>query len=392
MPYRIRKRESVTSAVRRIVREETDKAVGDLLSVPGGRIKGIHEARKCIKKVRATLRLAQPKLGEHFAPANQAYRDISRQLSGPRDAEAIIESLDKLVTSVSDAQHQEVFARIREALVARRDAVVAQSADLNDKVAGLAQLLTEVRTASEHWVIRPDSFASLAAGLERAYRRGRKAMKEAFRAPTDMHFHEWRKEVKAHWYHVRLLRGIWPKVMVALEGELGLLADLLGDDHDLAVLRDVLAGEAWEDGDKGEMKPILALIRKRRQQIRKAGHSLAQHLYVEKASALRKRFGRYWDIWHREARGTEEFQVSGPGDQAEPPPEIVVEAGSPAPEPVDEAADSGADAGPNAQSADASDGDKGEADGAERSMEESPVVGSIHIVTDSLPRGSGRVV
>ena len=46
MPYRFRKRESVTTAIRRIVREETNKAVADLASVPKGRTKGIHEARK----------------------------------------------------------------------------------------------------------------------------------------------------------------------------------------------------------------------------------------------------------------------------------------------------------------------------------------------------------
>ena len=360
MPYRFRKRESVTTAIRRIVREETNKAVADLASVPKGRTKGIHEARKCIKKIRATLRLVQPKLGDHFAPANRAYRDISRQLSGPRDAEAMIECLDKLAASVSDSQFDELFKRVRTALVQRRDAIIKQSADLNDKVADLAKLLDEVRAASETWVIRPNSFASLAQGLKRAYQRGRKGMKSAFNAPTDMHFHEWRKEVKAHWYHVRLLRGIWPKVMIALENELSTLADLLGDDHDLAVLRDALAGHLVVAVAGLDLQPILGLIRTRRQQLRRAAHSLAQHLYVEKPNDLRRRFQRYWVIWHREAKGVEEFQVTGPGDQAEPPPDITVE--PPAPEPSDPEAD------------------------------EPPVVGSIHIVSDALPRGSGKVV
>jgi hypothetical protein len=48
-----------------------------------------------------------------------------------------------------------------------------------------------------------------------------------------------------HWYHLRLLRVIWPAQMKGLAAEASRHADLLGDDHDLAVLRMTLA----HDGD-----------------------------------------------------------------------------------------------------------------------------------------------
>ena len=56
-------------------------------------------------------------------------------------------------------------------------------------------------------------------------------------------WHDWRKRAKDVWYQLRLLQDTWPDVMKAMAGQASQLSDLLGDDHDLAVLSTKLEGD-----------------------------------------------------------------------------------------------------------------------------------------------------
>ena len=76
--------------------EQIDQAVA-LLSDPKDPHRSVHESRKCLKRVRALLRLARPALQpETFRSENRRFRDIARALSAARDSQAMLESLAKL--------------------------------------------------------------------------------------------------------------------------------------------------------------------------------------------------------------------------------------------------------------------------------------------------------
>jgi CHAD domain-containing protein len=70
-----------------------------------------------------------------------------------------------------------------------------------------------------------------------SYRRGRQAFTRA-RGTREMEdLHAWRKRVKDLWYHERLLASTCGPTVRGHAKDLDRLSDLLGDDHDLAVLR-----------------------------------------------------------------------------------------------------------------------------------------------------------
>ena len=78
------------------------------------------------------------------------------------------------------------------------------------------------------------------------------------------------------------------------------LADLLGDDHDLAVLRSTLVeldGQIPRDLD-----PVLGLIEHRRAQLQTEAMFLGERLYAEKPKAFVRRLRRYWRAWRNETR------------------------------------------------------------------------------------------
>ena len=83
----------------------------------------------------------------------------------------------------------------------------------------------KARTRARRWRITGDGFNVLARGISKSYKGAQRAMDEAVKEPTAETVHEWRKRVKDHWYHTRLLCPIWPRPMKA-HCE---VADQLGD-------------------------------------------------------------------------------------------------------------------------------------------------------------------
>ncbi len=291
MSYRLTWDESVADGVRRIAREQASEAIaaaGDRERPIAGRV---HAARTRCKKLRGLLRLVGPRLGETFGRENAALRDAARPLSDARDAVVTVAAFDALVTTTKDADRREAAA-VRGWLSGRCAAEADGSIEV--RLGPFADALWLFRERIADWPIKKDGFPTIREGLTDVYREGRRAMRKAFDTEDPIHLHEWRKRGKDHWYQVRLLRDVWKPVMDARRKELDRLADLLGDDHDLFVLRETLADDAPPPADPG---PFLALLEARREDLRSEVRPLGRRIYAEEPRAFRKRMRGYWQAW-----------------------------------------------------------------------------------------------
>jgi hypothetical protein len=106
--------------------------------------------------------------------------------------------------------------------------------------------------------------------------------------------------VKDHWYHIRLLENLWTDMMKAHEKSLKDLETWLGDDHNLAVLRDKIAAEPSFFGGEREVDLTLALIDRRQDQLRENSLSLAERIYEEKPGDFDRRLRHLWETWRHE--------------------------------------------------------------------------------------------
>jgi CHAD domain-containing protein len=80
MSYRLNEHETMSDGIKRVVLEQIDKALGQLQSTNGSRDDAIHDARVCLKKIRAVLRLVQAELdGGIFRQEDVSYRDAGRR-------------------------------------------------------------------------------------------------------------------------------------------------------------------------------------------------------------------------------------------------------------------------------------------------------------------------
>ena len=239
MAFQFKRSESADHAVQRVAREQVDSMIAEV-DAAGQEHATVHNVRKRCKKLRGLIRLVRPQFkgGKTYPQENASYRDAARLLSFMRDAQSIIESYDALVKCYPDEAGLPQIHTIRERLVERREAVAHDDSNMNERIGEFRGLMVKARERIGRWKFRASGFAMLEEGLEKTYSLGRCNMKQAFARPSTESFHEWRKHMKYHWYHCRLLKGIWKDSMKTRIAAARELSELLGDDHDLAVLRE----------------------------------------------------------------------------------------------------------------------------------------------------------
>jgi len=289
MAYRLSIADDVASGVRACAREQLEGAI-ERLEHPGeDRAEAIHEARKHLKKARALLRLVRPALGaKAFRRESDALRDAGRALSQARDADVLVATIDRLAAHAAGRLPAADFAQLREALAAQ-----ASGEALADS-APVAEALREALARVEAWPLEGAGWGAAIAGAGRAYARGRDALAAARADPTVEALHEWRKRVKDLWYHERLLAPAWAEVIGAHGEQAHVLSELLGDDHDLAVLRGRLErGIELPPGAAADLAPLLALVDERRAQLHAQALALGDLLYAEPPKAFARRLERY---------------------------------------------------------------------------------------------------
>ena len=74
---------------------------------------------------------------------------------------------------------------------------------------------------------------------------------------------------------------------------------MLGDEHDLAVLRATLEAEDESFAD-ASTRALLDLVTRRRAELRAAMRSLGDRVFAERPRALAARYGSYWRCWRSE--------------------------------------------------------------------------------------------
>jgi CHAD domain-containing protein len=303
MAYKFRDDEPVGDAVLRCAREQLDQAVGELSEgMNRDPVAAVHNARKAIKKERSLLRLARGSIPRtQRRRENAALREAARALSGARDADVMLASVDQLSERFAGQLPAKTFGAIRKRLESRRAAAPgASSARDTQAVAELGA----VRIRVDEWQLRAGGWKALDSGLLRTYKRGRRALRRARAGRETQALHDWRKRVKDLWYHERLLVPICGRAVRGHAKELHQLADLLGDDHDLALLRrELIEGSIPVAVD---VDAVVKLIEHRREELQTEAFGIGERLYAESPKAFRRRMRRSWRAGRAMMRAAEE--------------------------------------------------------------------------------------
>ncbi len=298
MAYGIGPDEDVAETIVRNAREQLERAELALREQAGADpTKAIHAARRAIKKERSLLRLARESLPPQTRRAtNSRLRDLARSLSSTRDAAVLMQTLDELNDRYAGQLPARAFASARKRLKAVSGSGGPDSApDFARQLDELAAIRTEV----DGWRLAGIGWSAVEAGVLRSYRAGRSAMTLGQREPSDENLHQWRKRTKDVWYHLQLLAPVGGPVVAGQAKQAEALSDLLGADHDLAILREKLL--AMGD-DLIERDGLLGLIDHRRDELQTEALFAGERLFAERRQAFRRRIRRSWKAGRAQAR------------------------------------------------------------------------------------------
>ncbi len=281
--------------VRRVARDRLDDAI-DTLDRLGGLQdesieKSVHDVRKRCKEVRALARLVRSPLAHEFDRFNVIVRDAADAMAPIRDAQAVLATLDDL-RSVRALEPE--LERVRNIQAAAADAATHDLHSGDERIERARAMLVDARKRVKRWQL-PDSFDAIGPDLERNYRRGRRALRDAVDRPTDESVHEWRKSVKTLWYQMRLLEPAAPSTLTPVIETLDHLAEALGDDHDLAVLVERLACDPHRYGGGLQAIKAIEIARAQQELLRLPAFRLGATIYAEKPKAFVARLETYWN-------------------------------------------------------------------------------------------------
>jgi len=282
----------MSEALRRAACAELDAAHA-ALATPPERHRGVHDTRKCLKRIRSLLVLIRPGLPEPvFLNLTERLSAIAKGLAPARDAQALLDAIDKIAGKIDPPGDTSPIPALRAWLHRRRQAA-KRSLEANT-ASDAMRALVALRPALSGLAVYPDNFQPVAAGLHASYRSARKAFARAFETGSVEDFHDWRKTLQHHWRHMQLLAPCWPSELSA-RVELGrTLSQILGDDHDLALLRQLISAPTMVFASPEDTASFLKRCRDRHKSLRQEAKARGARLFVERPRPFVERIEAYW--------------------------------------------------------------------------------------------------
>lgn len=291
MAYRFKLNESLTRGVRRIGLSQLELAERCLKNAPDPAI-AIHEVRKSLKRLRALLRLVRPALdAKTYRRENEQLRDTARVLSATRDRDVLRQTIVKLDARLSD-RDKGVVPRLHELLEANgADRTAGSRANDLRKARGS---LSAAKKRFARLRAEPDRFALLETGLRKSYRTGKRALAKARAEADEEVFHELRKAVQQHWRQMLLLSRAWPEVCKGRAAAAREIAQLLGDEHDYALLSAFAASQRGKGLSDREIQMLQRACHARQLELRARALPKAQRLFADDAGSFASQISCYW--------------------------------------------------------------------------------------------------
>ena len=292
MGFRLKPDQAVSSEVRRIVLRQLDLAASELVSVGDPESdEAVHDARRRVKKIRAIIRLVRPVLAKPFR-SDPDLRRVSKMLAPVADGKGVIDTLNELLHRYRKHLPRKTAAAIRSDLMAREkqiDRKAAQDGVLQEA----KRTLRQERERVKRWRLSADGFRAIAPGLKDSVRRARDGMVTAWLRPSASNHHTWRRHVKNHWFHVRLLGGHCRNRLQPYQHQLEALDGVLGEYHNLVLLHEVLVSDSTLS--RREVARCLRIVERYQQALRRNAQMLGMRIYSEKPRRFVRRVKQLWN-------------------------------------------------------------------------------------------------
>jgi CHAD domain-containing protein len=251
--------------------------------------------------------LIRSEVGEKvYRYENSTMRDTSRLLSEVRTSAVLVNGAEDIRDIYAPILAPHTFQEVVERLTSHRDRMEQRAMEDPDVVPRVVSNLERARQRYESWptdgeardvygVGIRNAYLAIGPGLKRTHARGRAEMVAAYRKPSAAAFHLWRKRAKYLKHQMEILTPVWPEVMIGMTLTLDRIAEVLGQDRDLAELLETLANRPDICPNPLERSLMSALAEQRRSDLQTAARILGRRIYAERPEGFAGRVGAYWE-------------------------------------------------------------------------------------------------
>ncbi|HEV8332769.1 MAG TPA: CHAD domain-containing protein [Steroidobacteraceae bacterium] len=242
----------------------------------------IHAARKELQRARATLRLMREAIAPNqYNDEDAQLRRAAQMLNDVRDAEVLLRAFARLRSSLKEARPHATLEPLHKLL--REERRRATAANLQRQLPNARAVLMQAGRRTREWSVAND-MDLLTRGMQRTYRKGRLCYRAACQSPSDDRLHAWRRQVKYCTYQLEALGSIGSAKAAKRLRSCMKLADLLGKDHDLAMLHERVAAA---DLDASSTLCCADAIKRQRARLQRKALKLGARLYRAKPRKFR---------------------------------------------------------------------------------------------------------
>jgi CHAD domain-containing protein len=280
-PTRVRNGESGAADILNTLRRQTEEALITLAKNTPITDENIHQTRKLLKRARTSLRLLRDAVGKTaYSRENVRLRDAARYLALVRDTQAALDTLASLPALEKFPARRTLFRELTARLMKSRADLHCALQD-GKVLEQVTRLIGDARQDIDRWQVAGADTGIVRNGLKRIYRRGRNALSTALTDCSDENLHELRKQAKFLGQALEIFQpaetGHLAKSVTFAQS----IADCLGDDHDLTIVRDAIIA-VDRDTPKNDAE-LLDYIERRRRKLQRNALQLSRQLYAGKA-------------------------------------------------------------------------------------------------------------
>src|SRR5256886_5974888 len=287
MGFRLKLREPLSEGLKRVFCEEIESALHLCQQPAKQRGVTVHEVRKHLKKLRASMRLAIGAVGKNcHAKEDHCVRKVGRLVSDLRDAQVRLQTFIQLHDKAGKNSGRQLFPRTEELLLLERESFSAAFAGWQRQA---IPQLERIKARLMDWPVDGLDWKQIRNAVCKIYRRGQRALAKTIDDPDAENFHAWRKRVKDAWYQLRILHPLNRTVLEEMAHDAEILGELLGSEHDLDFLLARLEKERGDAAFADDLGKLQTMIGKRCNRLRRDALELGRRFYAEPSKAFAKR-------------------------------------------------------------------------------------------------------
>ena len=282
----------MSEAVRRVACAEIDAAYAAPASPPD-RHRGVHDARKCLKRLRSLLVLIRPGLPEPvFLSLTDRLRTIARGLAPARDAHALLDAIDKL-----DDEPRARGSIARSGPCAPGCTAAGKRRRGASRATPRPTLCAACSRSGRPWptsrsIPTPSSRSPRACANPIAA--GAKPSPMPLTAAATRTSTSGGRRCSTIGATCNCSTPCWPSELSARVEASRDLSQVLGDDHDIALVRQLVSAPTMVFASPEDTAAFLKRCRTRHKALRREAQTRGARLFAERSRPFVERIEAYW--------------------------------------------------------------------------------------------------